>query len=103
MAPPSPCSVRKEWCMRCAPSRYGVAIVLLLLALPALAEPPDEPRVIDSMAEVGQPGGELRMLIGRARDTGLYNVYGYARLVGLTRDLQLMPDVLAASEVARAG
>ena len=86
--------------MRCAPSGFAVAAVLLLLAhRPAVAGPPEEPRVIDSMAEVGRPGGELRMLIGRARDTGLYNVYGYARLVGFTRDLRLVPDVLAGFEV----
>ena len=37
------------------------------------------------MPEVGKPGGDLRMLIGRARETRLYHVYGYARLVGYAR------------------
>ena len=75
------------------------ALPPLLAHGPAMAELPEEPRVIDSMAEVGRPGGELHMLISRARDTGLYNVYGYARLVGFTPDLRLVPDILAGFEV----
>ena len=49
--------------------------------------------------EVGDPGGDLRMLVGRARETRLYPVYGYARLVGRTPDLRLVPDILASYEV----
>lgn len=77
-----------------------VAAALCLAApAPALAGPPDEPRVLDDVAEIGKPGGELRMLVGRARDTRLFFVYGNARLVGYTRDLQLVPDILASYEV----
>ena len=65
----------------------------------AHAGPPEEPRVIANMAEVGKPGGELRMLIGRARDTRLLDVYGYARLVGYDRELNLVPDILAGVDV----
>ena len=65
----------------------------------AHAGPPEEPRVIADMAEVGKPGGELRMLIGRARDTRLLDVYGYARLVGYDRELNLVPDILAGVDV----
>jgi peptide/nickel transport system substrate-binding protein len=85
--------------MRYTLGRLAAAAALLLAHGPAMAEPPEEPRVIDSMAEVGRPGGELHMLISRARDTGLYNVYGYARLVGFTPDLRLVPDILAGFEV----
>ena len=81
--------------MRYTLGRLAAAAALLLAHGPATAEPPEEPRVIDSMAEVGRPGGELHMLISRARDTGLYNVYGYARLAGFTPDLRLVPDILA--------
>ena len=75
--------------------RLAAAAAILLAHGPAMAEPPEEPRLVDSMAEIGRPGGELRMLVGRARDVGLYNVYGYARLVGFTPDLRLVPDILA--------
>lgn len=77
------------------PSRL-VAAALLGLAAPALAGPPEEPRVLEDIIDIGRPGGELRMLIGRARDTRLYFVYGNARLVGYDRDLQLGPDLLAS-------
>jgi peptide/nickel transport system substrate-binding protein len=84
-------------------SRYRTgllaAAVLALLASQARAEPPEEPRVIESMPEVGKPGGELRMLIGRARDVRLLDVYGYARLVGYTQALEQVPDILAAVDV----
>ena len=77
----------------------SVALALLTLARsPALAGPPEEPRVV-AVPEVGKPGGELRMLIGRARETRLFNVYGYARLVGRTPDLRFVPDILASYEV----
>ena len=33
--------------------------------------------------EVGKPGGEMRMLIGRERETRFFNIYGYAHLIGL--------------------
>lgn len=71
----------------------------LLGGTTALAGPPDEPRVVEGMAEVGRPGGELRMLIGRARDTRLLDAYGYARLVAYDRELRLAPDILAGYEV----
>lgn len=75
------------------------AVVAMLLASNALAEPPAEPRVIETMPEVGRPGGELQMLIGRARDVRLLDVYGYGRLVGYTQALELVPDILAKVDV----
>lgn len=42
----------------------------------------------------GKTGGDLNMLIGRARDVRLLVVYGYARLVGYDRKLGLVPDIL---------
>ena len=49
--------------------------------------------------EIGKPGGELRMLIGRERDTRFFNTYGYAHLIGFTPELELVPDILASYEV----
>lgn len=64
----------------------------------ARAELPAEPKVLEDIPEIGQRGGDLRMLVSRTRDTRLLSVYGNARLVGYTTDLELEPDIL--SEVA---
>jgi peptide/nickel transport system substrate-binding protein len=82
-----------------APLRLGVGLAVLLAAAIARAAPPDEPRVLADIPEIGRPGGELRMLIGRARDTRLLQVYGNARLVGYDKDLALVPDLLHSFEV----
>ena len=47
----------------------------------------------------GEPGGELKSLVGGTRDTRLLVVYGYARLVGYDRDLELVPDIAKSVEV----
>ena len=82
--------------------------LLLLFALPATrpaaAEPappgpPQEPSVAKIVGELGHPGGDLRMLIGGIRDTRLLVVYGYARLIGYNRDLELEPDIAQAVDV----
>jgi peptide/nickel transport system substrate-binding protein len=70
---------------------------LAFAALPAWAGPPDEPKVtvFDGTGKtIGKPGGELRMLVGRPKDTRLMVVYGYARLVGYDENLELVPDIL---------
>ena len=66
---------------------------------PAWAGPPEEPRRLTDLPEIGRPGGELRSRIGRARDGRLLYVYGYARLVGYDLDLKLVPDILADYQV----
>ncbi|MBP6851364.1 MAG: hypothetical protein KA164_07175, partial [Rhodoferax sp.] len=63
---------------------------------------PDSPLVVamdGKTAEPGQHGGTLNMLIGRARDVRMLVVYGYARLVGYDRNLQITPDILEGIEV----
>jgi peptide/nickel transport system substrate-binding protein len=81
--------------MRNVPGRLVAALALLaLIKGSALAGPPDEPRVIADMLEIGRPGGEMRMLIGRERETRFYNIYGYAHLVAYDHDLKLAPDIL---------
>ena len=78
-------------------NRIAILAALTLLALGgvATAGPPDEPLVLDDLPELGHPGGELRTLVGRARDTRLLFAFGHARLVGYDLKLQLRPDILA--------
>ena len=47
----------------------------------------------------GKHGGELRLLMGRAKDVRLMVVYGYARLVGYDPGYRLVPDLLEDVEV----
>jgi peptide/nickel transport system substrate-binding protein len=47
----------------------------------------------------GKHGGEMRMLIGRTQDIRLVSVYGYSRLVGLDRNLELTPDILESVDI----
>ncbi len=63
---------------------------------------PESPLVVamdGKTAEPGQHGGTLNMLIGRARDVRMLVVYGYARLIGYDRNLQITPDILEGIEV----
>lgn len=81
----------------------AMAAGTVLLPRPSLAgaegAPPEEPRVLDDIGEPGQRGGQLRSLIGRAKDTRLLTVYGYARLVGYDLDYRLVADILKDYEV----
>ena len=52
-----------------------------------------------SSKSVGNPGGELRMLMSGPKDTRMMVVYGYARLVGYTPALRIEPDILASVDV----
>ena len=85
----------KPWA---APGAILAAAWLTLAPHPGRAGPPDEPRVIEGI-EVGKPGGELRMLIGRERETRFFNTYGYSHLIGFDRELNLVPDILKSYEV----
>ncbi|MFV2034708.1 MAG: ABC transporter substrate-binding protein, partial [Halocynthiibacter sp.] len=58
---------------------------------------PSEPLVVDLGAiglETGRHGGRLRTLVEKAKGIRYMSVYGYARLVGYDRDLNLKPDLL---------
>lgn len=64
---------------------------------------PAEPSVVPMdrpWQSLGRPGGDLNTLMARARDTRMIYVYSYARLVGLTPDLTIEPDILRAVDVA---
>ncbi|MEM7270931.1 MAG: ABC transporter substrate-binding protein [Pseudomonadota bacterium] len=71
--------------------------------LPPISERiPEEPLIVDMEGRgrtVGQYGGEIRMLIGRAKDVRYMVVYGYARLVGYDENFELRPDILRDVEV----
>ena len=63
---------------------------------------PENPLVVQmdgKSAELGQHGGTLNMLIGRARDVRMLVVNGYARLIGYDRSLNVVPDILESMDV----
>ena len=47
----------------------------------------------------GRYGGQLRTLMGRAKDIRMMVVYGYARLIGYNSNFDLVPDILESYEV----
>ncbi len=71
-------------------------------ALPPVFERlPDQPLIVKITGNdtvPGQHGGVLRTLISSPRDVRYMVVYGYARLIGRDRNLQLVPDILARIE-----
>ena len=71
--------------------------------LPAIAERlPGEPEVVEMSAgskRTGRHGGDLRLLLGKQKDTRLLTVYGYARLVGFTPEFELQADLLKKIDV----
>lgn len=65
--------------------------------LPPVAQRlPDQPLVV---ATEGTPGGRLTTLMAKAKDTRIMTVFGYARLVGYNKDLELVPDILQKVDV----
>ena len=106
--------------------RLTAAAALMLLALPAFAQPvvnestfwapevakgqmdaapdriPDVPLIVDLAAkgrEFGTQGGALRTMVTRSKDVRQMVVYGYARLVGYDENYELAPDILRDVEV----
>lgn len=81
------------------------ALLALTLLVPAwaaaagessgLPDPPAVERFSRPWQSPGRPGGELTMLMARARDCRLVYVYGYARLAGYDPDFNIAPDILA--------
>jgi peptide/nickel transport system substrate-binding protein len=58
---------------------------------------PEEPLVVDLEAQglkTGRYGGKIDTLLDKARSIRYMVVWGYARLVGYTPDLELKPDIL---------
>lgn len=71
-------------------------------ALPPMAERlPDPPRVTPLDGEGRSPGrygGVLRLLMATPKDVRMMSVYGYARLVRYTPELEIVPDILERVE-----
>ena len=70
--------------------------------LPAVgARLPEQPSVVTFAGKrtIGKQGGEMRTLIGRAKDVRLFVVYGYGRLVGYDEKFKIKPDILLSVEV----
>ncbi len=63
---------------------------------------PELPRttIVDESTKrtVGKRGGTINMLMARQKDIRMITVYGYARLVGYDRNLQLQSDILLRYE-----
>ena len=75
----------------------------LLDRVRAGALPPVERRLpavpyVDPDAGPGRHGGDLRLLMAKAKDTRQMVVYGYARLMCYTPELVLEPDILERVE-----
>jgi len=67
--------------------------------MPPVAERlPIEPSVAE-METLGRHGGQIRLLMGRAKDIRLLVVYGYARLAKYAPDLSIQADILKHIEV----
>ena len=63
---------------------------------------PQQPLVVqfgEDGTSLGRHGGTLHTLAGRSRDTRLFTIYGYARLVGYDRQLNIVPDLLEGLDV----
>ena len=63
---------------------------------------PQKPLVVslgEGGTSLGHYGGTLNTLAGRSRDTRLFTIYGYARLVGYDRHLNIVPDILESLDV----
>jgi len=67
--------------------------------LPLLVQRLPQPALKMAMPSLGQYGGELRLLMGRAKDIRLMSVYGYTRLVGYNNRFELVPDILERVDV----
>lgn len=59
---------------------------------------PAVPRVVPT-GEIGQYGGNLRMIMASSRDTRMMTVYGYARLVTFDTDFEIVPDLLESVDI----
>ena len=61
--------------------------------LPPVAERLPKNPAVAKMPELGQQGGEMRMLMASAKDTRILVAYSYARLVCYDHEYKLVPDI----------
>ena len=64
--------------------------------LPPVDERLPDPPLVDGSQPAQAPGNMAGTgdLMGRAKDVRLMVVYGYARLMGMTRVFEIVPDIL---------
>jgi peptide/nickel transport system substrate-binding protein len=70
--------------------------------LPPVAERLPQVPLVEPLSEgrsLGHYGGDLDMLVGRAKDSRLLSVYGYARLVVWNTNFELEPDILQSVSI----
>ena len=70
--------------------------------LPPVAQRvPDDVQVVQLREDQspGEHGGQLRLLMGKQKDIRQMVIYGYARLVGYTPELEIKPDLLKQIDV----
>ena len=72
-----------------------------MLLPPVSQRVPQAPRIFfgSGRKSLGRHGGDWRMLVGRAKDTRLLNVYGYARLVCYDENYTFVTDILSQVEI----
>lgn len=71
-------------------------------SLPAITDRlPDSPLVatFQDGYQIGEYGGDLRMIMAKQKDIRMMMVYGYGRLVGYDSNLDLVPDILESIDV----
>jgi peptide/nickel transport system substrate-binding protein len=68
---------------------------------PVEARLPRQPQLAQFLPgqTAGKHGGQMRMLMGKQKDIRQIVIYGYARLVGYTPELELQADILESYEV----
>lgn len=68
---------------------------------PVAGRLPSKPLVVTMKApnEAGRHGGDMRTLVGRARDVRLLNVIGYTRLAVYNEGFRIVPDIAESVEV----
>ncbi len=75
----------------------AIALGLVSSAVPAFADAPSEPRIVN-MAEldktVGKRGGSLTILMAKPKDIRMMVIYSGARLVTYNENFKLAPDIL---------
>ena len=67
--------------------------------LPPVEKRLPQPPLVVKVQNPGKHGGTMNSLVGRSRDTRLFVVYGYARLVGYNEKLEIVPDIVESFDV----
>ena len=63
---------------------------------------PENPSIVELSGKsksLGRHGGDLRLLMGRAKDVRQMVVYGYSRLVAYNEKFEIVPDILEKLDV----